>query len=475
MTRVRDFLAEAADDAADKIALVCGAERLTYRALAARAHDVASSLRRAGVVPGDRVLVVADHSVGSAAAIWGVLDAGAVLVPLHPTVKPDKLAWLQDHCGAAAIIREGRVEPVTPVARTEADAEAARELAAIIYTSGSTGRPKGVMLTQMNIVSAADSIAQYLDLVQDDVIQVLSPLSFDYGLYQLFLSARRRARVVLAPPFTLPAQVLKQAAAERVTFFPGVPTHFALLGRLQDVSRWDLTSVRAVTSTAAVLMPSHVATIRGIFPAAQIFSMYGLTECKRCSYLPPADLDRKPGSVGIPIPRTEFWIVDDEERRLALGGVGQLVIRGSHVMRGYWRDPVATAERLRPGPTGEPVLYTGDVCRLDEEGYLYFVGRTDDILKCRGEKVAPKEVELALHEIPGVIEAAVVGVDDELLGQAVTAFVVVENATLTERELVRECGKRLESFKVPARVLVLPSLPKNPHGKIDRPRLLALL
>jgi len=438
--------------------------------LAERAQQIASSLRAAGVVPGDRVLVVADHSVGSVAAVWGVLEAAAVLVPLHPTVKPDKLAWLQDHCGAAAIIREGRVEPVEGVKRPDADAEAARELAAIIYTSGSTGRPKGVMLTHANIVSAADSIAQYLELLEDDVIQVLSPLSFDYGLYQLFLAARRRARAVLAPPFTLPAQVLKQAAIERVTFFPAVPTHIALLERLQDVSAWDLSRVRAVTSTAATLVPSNIETIRRIFPAAQIFSMYGLTECKRCSYLPPADLERKPGSVGVPIPGTELWIVDEQSRRLGPDQVGQLVIRGPHVMRGYWRDPTATAERVRPGPAaGERVLYTGDLCRLDGEGYLYFVARTDDVLKSRGEKVAPKEVELALHAIPGVNEAAVVGVADELLGQAIVGFVVTDS--VSEANVIRECQQRLESHMIPTRIIVLPAIPKTAHGKVDKRQL----
>jgi amino acid adenylation domain-containing protein len=484
MSLVHELLGRAAHRAPDKTALVCGAERLSYRAVAARAHQVAWALWRRGVAPGDRVLVVADNSLETIGALWGVLYAGAVIVPIHPTTKPDKLAWLREHCAATALVGQGRLEvdgafDLAGACSAERSDEpppsrvAASDLAAILYTSGSSGRPKGVMLSHHNMVSAAASIAQYLELVESDVVQLLSPLSFDYGLYQLLLSARQCARLVLAPPFTLPAQVLKEAAAERVTFFPGVPTQFALLARLRNLSAWDLSSVRAVTSTAAALMPAHVETIRRIFPRARIFSMYGLTECKRCSYLPPADLARKPGSVGVAIPGTELWLVDEQGRRLGPGTTGQLVVRGPHVMLGYWAEPAATAERLRPGPDpGERVLYTGDLCRLDDEGYLYFVARMDDILKSRGEKVAPKEVELALHAIAGVQEAAVIGIDDELLGQAVTAFVVTDDgARLTEPDILRECRARLESYMVPTRVVLLPSLPKSANGKIDKRQL----
>jgi acyl-coenzyme A synthetase/AMP-(fatty) acid ligase len=198
--------------------------------------------------------------------------------------------------------------------------------------------------------------------------------------------------------------------------------------------------------------------------------MYGLTECKRCTYLPPADIDRKPTSVGLAIPNTELWIVDEADRRVGPGVVGQLVIRGATVMRGYWGRPEETRRRLRPGPLpGEVVLYTGDYGTLDDEGYLYFVGRMDDIIKSRGEKVAPKEVENALFDINGVKEAAVVGVPDELLGQAVKAFVVLEDGVkLDEREVIRECQRRLETFMVPKQVVFVPDLPKTTSGKIRK-------
>jgi acyl-CoA synthetase (AMP-forming)/AMP-acid ligase II len=243
---------------------------------------------------------------------------------------------------------------------------------------------------------------------------------------------------------------------------------------MDSLDRYDFSGVRYVSSTAAALPGKHIARVRDIFPHAQIFSMYGLTECKRCTYLPPQDLERKAGSVGIAIPNTELWVVDAHDRRLPPGQVGQLVIRGATVMRGYWEKPEATAERLRPGPLpGESVLYTGDYCRVDDEGYVYFIGRMDDIIKTRGEKVAPKEVENAIVDIAGVREAAVIGTPDSVLGEAVKAFVVLEPGTrLTAKDIQRECQMRLENFMVPKAVEIVADLPKTASGKVTKAGLL---
>ncbi len=344
------------------------------------------------------------------------------------------------------------------------------DLAAILYTSGSTGDPKGVMLTHRNMLTAATSISTYLGVREDEVILNVLPLAFDYGLYQMLMAVRLGARLVLERSFTYPAQVLKRVVEERVTGFPGVPTIFSILAELKQRQALDFSGIRYVTNTAAALPVKHITVLKEIFPEARIFSMYGLTECKRCTFLPPEDLDRKPTSVGIAIPNTELWIVDEHGEKVGPNTVGQLVIRGATVMKGYWEKPEATAKKLKPGPVpGEQVLYTGDYCKLDDEGYLYFVGRMDDVIKSRGEKVAPKEVENVLYNLQGIRDAAVIGVDDEVLGQAVKAFVVLEEgATFTDRDIVRHCQAHLEAFMVPKYVSFVPDLPKTDTGKIKK-------
>ncbi len=483
---------------------------MTYGELEARSNALANALAARGVRRGDRVIVFADNTVEAAVAFWGVLKANAVVSIVNPLTKADKLSYLLNDCRAAALITDAHLSAVWGEAarksqhlRTVIASGAVRnagteglpalcswdealsgpsraapparscidiDLAALVYTSGSTGDPKGVMLTHRNMLTAAASISEYLELREDDVVLGVLPLAFDYGLYQMILSFRQGARLVLERSFAFPAQVLTRMVEEGVTFFPGVPTMFAILAEMKNFASFDLSRIRAVTNTAAALPVKHITALQRIFPHARIFSMYGLTECKRCTYLPPQDLARKPDSVGIAIPNTELWIVDDQDRRVGPGVVGQLVIRGATVMRGYWEKPEETAKKLRAGPLpGEQVLYTGDFCRLDEEAYLYFVGRMDDIIKSRGEKVAPREVEAALYDVPGVKEAAVIGVADEILGQAVKAFVVLEQgASLSAGDLQRECQKRLENFMVPKYVEITPELPKTSSGKIRK-------
>ena len=466
---------------------------MSYRELDRRSDALARTLADAGVERGDRVMIYAENGVDAAVAFWATLKANAVVVLVHPQTKPQKLAYLLADCRPRALIANPQLPFADPAgasqhlarvlvtgteAWTAAQASGAPprrtaidvDLAAIIYTSGSTGEPKGVMLTHRNMVAAASSISEYLAIRSDEVILCALPLSFDYGLYQMIMAVGAGARLVLESSFAFPIEILRRIAAERVTGLPGVPTMFATLLAMDSLAGFDLSSIRYVTNTAAALPVKHVLALRDLFPAARIYSMYGLTECKRCTYLPPGDLVRKPDSVGIAIPNTELWIVDEQDRRLPPGQVGQLVIRGATVMRGYWEKPEATARKLRPGPLpGEQVLYTGDLCRLDDEGYLYFVARMDDVIKSRGEKVPPKAVESAILEIPGVREVAVVGVPDELLGQAIRAFVVVApGAALDATAIQRECRARLESFMVPTQIVFRDTLPRSGNGKIQK-------
>jgi amino acid adenylation domain-containing protein len=457
---------------------------------------------------GDRVIVYADNTAETVVSFWAVLKANAVVSVVNPLTKADKLRYLLNDCRARALISDLHLADVYEAAAKEAphltlsvlsgrpsaerlarlpgavlweDALAEDrprpprrsidvDLASIIYTSGSTGDPKGVMLTHRNMLAAGTSISTYLGMREDDVVMNALPLAFDYGLYQMIMSFRVGARLVLERSFTYPAQVLKGMVEEGVTGFPGVPTIFAILAEMKSLDKFDLSKIRYVTNTAAALPEKHIRYLRTMFPKAKIFSMYGLTECKRCTYLPPELVDVKPGSVGVAIPNTELWIVDEAGNKVGPNVVGQLVIRGATVMRGYWNRPEETAKKLRPGPVpGEVVLHTGDLCRLDEEGHLHFVSRMDDIIKSRGEKVPPKEVEDVLVGLPGVKECAVIGVPDPVLGQAIKAFLVLEEGTTVHpKEVQQWCAARLEGFMVPKHVELVRGLPTSPNGKVRK-------
>jgi amino acid adenylation domain-containing protein len=473
-------------------ALVAGAERVTYAQLDTAVEALARELAARGVERGDRVAVVAPNGVPAAVAIYAVLRAGAAFVPLNPTVKEDKLGYVLADCGAVAVVCDPRLEPLVQAAREHApqvrevvsalpDPAAppagpapapplSVDLAAIIYTSGSTGRPKGVTLTHANMHFAAGSIVEYLEMSGEDRVLCVVPLSFDYGLFQLLMSVRVGATLVLERGFTFPGKVVELLEAERITGLPGVPTIFQVLTGLNGLAERELPHLRYMSNTAAALSATTIEAIRATFPRARLYSMYGLTECKRVSYLPPEQLDLRPTSVGVPIPGTEAWVAREDGGEAAPGEVGELMVRGAHVMQGYWNAPEATAERLRPGRwPWERVLATGDLFRRDEEGFLYFVGRSDDIIKSRGEKVAPREVEEVLLSAPGVQMAAVVGVPDERLGEVVCAFVAPTDGNVIDpTALRRHCAQQLEDYMVPARIEVRDALPRTPNGKVDR-------
>ena len=284
------------------------------------------------------------------------------------------------------------------------------------------------------------------------------------------MAAKLGATLVLEKSFAFPQAILNRIREEKVTGFPLVPTMAALLLQMKDLRPGEYATLRYITNTAAALPPAHIARLQELFPTTTLFSMYGLTECKRCTYLPPAELTRRPGSVGIAIPGTEAYVVGDDGLPLPFGSTGELVIRGPHVMKGYWENPSATEKALRPGPLPhEMVLYTGDLFRTDEEGFLYFVGRKDDIIKTRGEKVSPKEVENVLYALSGVREAAVVGIPDPVLGLAIKAVVALDTfAALSAADVIRHCARHLEDFMVPKMVEFRDQLPKSENGKIAR-------
>jgi len=260
---------------------------------------------------------------------------------------------------------------------------------------------------------------------------------------------------------------------ERVTGFPIVPTMVAILLQMENLAKFELSSLRYITNTAAALPVAYIRKLQGLFPHVNLYSMYGLTECKRVSYMPPDTLNDKPDSVGIAMPNEEVFVVNSEGREVGPEEVGELVVRGSNVMQGYWNDPEETARTFSPGRyRGEALLYTGDLFRKDEEGFLYFVSRKDDMIKTKGERVSPKEIENTLCEIDGVVESTVIGVPDEIFGQAIKVFIVPKTENnLTEDQVIKYCMKNLEPFMVPKYVEFRDSLPKSPAGKIDKKKL----
>ncbi|CCE99759.1 class I adenylate-forming enzyme family protein [Sinorhizobium fredii] len=503
--RLEQFLISNAAAHGAKTALVTDRKQLSYEELNDLSSRLAAALAASGVNANDRVLVFMDNCWEAAVAIFAILKAGATFSPINASTKADKLAYIIADCEAAAILTQAKLMPIVAgaralsptkplfVASTAApggntpvgaasfeeclEAEPLRvlhggidfDLAMLIYTSGSTGRPKGVMMTHRNIDAASESITTYLRNTPDDVILNVLPLAFDYGLYQLLMAIRLGATLVLEKSFAFPQAIFERIRAEGVTGFPLVPTMAAMILQMRDLEPGFLPSLRYISNTAAALPPAHIARLRELFPSARLYSMYGLTECKRCTYLPPEELDRRPGSVGIAIPNTEAFVVDEDGKRAPPGVPGELVIRGPHVMQGYWRNEAATERMLRPGPNRwEKVLYTGDLFRTDDEGFLYFVGRKDDIIKTRGEKVAPKEVETVLHAHPGIAEAVVIGIPDPVLGHAIGALVVLSDPTLSEKDIIRHCARHLEDFMVPKIVEFRAELPKTDTGKVSR-------
>ena len=510
---LQEFLERNAKRLPDKTALICGDSRLTFSEIDSQANRLARKLTSNGVGYRDRVAILADNSVEACVSIWAILKANATFLVINPTTKKAKVEYILNNCRATALIthsskwktvsgaigdvpslktlviagkvrngiRESIPNAVTCIEWDEAlsgedDSPPPRQaididLAALIYTSGTTGNPKGVMLTHLNMISAATSITTYLENIEEDIILSVLPMSFDYGLYQILMAAQFGGTVVLEKSFTFPYQIIKLLKKEKATGFPIVPTISAILLRLKELEKEEFPSMRYLTNTAAALPVSHIRGLQKIFPGASVYSMYGLTECKRVSYLPPAELERRPTSVGKGMPNEEVYLVDEDDNLITEPGViGELVVRGANVMQGYWEMPEATAKMLRTGLfPWEKSLYTGDLFQMDEEGFLYFVSRKDDIIKSRGEKVSPKEVESALYALEGVVETAVIGVPDALLGEAVKGFVVIRDGSgITEKDILAHCSANLEDFMVPKEIEIRDSLPKTSSGKITK-------
>ncbi len=508
-----EILSNAAEQHPQKVALVAEGAPYTYEEIWNAVLRLSRVFKERGIGRGDRIAIYMDNTFPAVVSIFATALAGGVFLMINPQTKQDKLRFILDDSEALILLTDAHLAPhfipvaaenkrlktvivsgeLTRISASGCPLEAfdqvlaeaqplfefppiiPNDLAALIYTSGSTGVPKGVMMSHQNMVFATGSLCQYLRLTEDERIMLMLPMAFDYGLYQLFMSFNMGATLIVERSFIFPTLVYKRIQQFKATVFPGVPTIFATLIAAHKKSGLTFPSIRKVTNTAAALPLEYLKPLRKIFPNALIFKMYGLTECKRVSYLEPELLDKKPASVGKAIPGTEVFLRTPQGKPVAPGQAGILYVRGPHVMIGYWKRKEQTARMLVPGLLpGERILCTHDWFRMDEEGFLYFVGRSDDIIKTRGEKVSPVEIENVLYGIKDIKEAAVIGVPDDILGQAIQAFVVTEKE-LSEKEIKRVCAKHLENFMVPHRIVFLQKLPKSPNGKIDKKALKAMV
>ncbi|RJP92379.1 MAG: AMP-dependent synthetase [Desulfobacteraceae bacterium] len=514
-TLLHDYLRRSAALYPEKTAISLGEERLSYRELDDLSDRLSAALTLCGLKRQDRVVVFLDNCLESVISIYGILKANAVFVMINPAVKSKKLAYIIQDAGArmlithttkASIIQEtlqhvttlthiiwkGETPPIpgslcacsldwhstlTHAGQTDRRlngknnaASIDMDLAALIYTSGTTGEPKGVMATHYNMISAARSIILYLKNTPEDCILNVLPLSFGYGLYQVIAAVMFSGSVVLENSLLYIHNVLKRIPERGITGFPFVPTILAMMLKLQDLQKYDFTSLRYVTNAGAALPVPYIKKFRSMFPDIQFYSMYGLTECARASYLEPDKIDDLPASSGKAIPNCELFLVDEHGKMAKPGESGELVVRGANVMKGYWNAPALTARVFRNGHfSGDTLLYTGDFFKQDENGYLYFMGRKDDLIKCKGERLSAKEIEDVICEIQWVIESAVIGVPDDISGQAVKAFVVCDKSIrTTEKDIIKHCAMNLEPFAVPKYVEFIETLPKTDNGKINK-------
>jgi acyl-CoA ligase (AMP-forming) (exosortase A-associated) len=515
---VSDFIQASAVRAPDAEALVYGERRLNYAELAHEVETWSQALLAHDIGAGERVAVYLEKRVETVAALFGAADAGAVFVPVNPLLKAEQVAYILSDCNVRILVTSAErlaalapalagchslhtvivtgqaadgalpsgvrlvpaagLPPATPPRPRHRRIDA--DVAAILYTSGSTGQPKGVVLSHRNLVTGARSVAAYLHNREDDRILSVLPLSFDYGLSQLTTAFLCGACVVLIN-YLLPRDIVRAVARERITGLAAVPPLWIQLSQLEWAQAGTL---RYLTNSGGAMPRTALAALRRLLPQAEIYLMYGLTEAFRSTYLPPSELERRPDSIGRAIPNAEVMVVRPDGSPCDPDEPGELVHRGALVALGYWNDPARTAERFRPAPGREGGLplpeiavWSGDTVRMDAEGFLYYVGRSDDMIKVSGYRISPTEVEEVIYGAGGVLEAAAVGLSHPTLGQAIAvAAVPLPDADVSAESLMAACRRALPGYMVPATIDIRhDSLPRNPNGKIDRKLLQAEL
>ncbi|HZF26866.1 MAG TPA: acyl-CoA ligase (AMP-forming), exosortase A system-associated [Steroidobacteraceae bacterium] len=512
---IHDVVSRAAANEPAAVALRLGTGQLSYGKLDAWITGFANALIALGVSRGARVAVYLPKRFETVAALFGASRAGCVFVPVNPLLKPPQVGHILRDCNAQVLVSSAvrikdlhaeleRCPELRHVVLDGGDESVAvsgsvrlwpwpraeqvigryhrvidADMAALLYTSGSTGRPKGVVIAHRNLMVGAQSVAQYLENSKEDRLLAALPLSFDYGLSQLTTAFTVGASVTLLD-FLFAKDVLAAAARDRCTGLAGVPPLWAQLAS-QSWPQEVVKSLRYITNSGGTMPGATLAKLRLALPSTQVFLMYGLTEAFRSSYLPPPELDRRPDSIGKAIPNAELLVVRPDGTTCQPNEPGELVHRGSLVSLGYWNDPVKTAERFRPAPgqvqglvLTEIAVWSGDTVRMDEEGFLYFIGRTDEMIKTSAYRVSPTEVEEVLYASGRVSDAVVLGVPHPELGQAIVAVLAAAPGFEPDtKSLLELCKEQLPAYMVPLHVEWRTDLPRNPNGKFDRSGLAA--
>jgi len=482
----------------DKTAVIDGRLSWSYGALATLVAATSARLQAAGLRAGDRAVIFLDKHVEAVVALYAVWAAGGIAVPAYEGLRSRQVRHIVEDSGARLLISTarklaslesgsaGEAAPFVLDRRTlrgwrVPEGGAPRRLAggtepaAILYTSGSTGAPKGILVSHANLCAGARIVARYLGLRRDERVLSVLPFGFDYGLNQLLTTVRTGATLHLQRSH-FPPDICRTLADQRITLLAAVPPLWAqLMDRFSPFSRTAFPHLRTLTNSGGVFPAALVRRYRAQLPQARLFLMYGLSEAFRSTFLPPELVDSRTGSIGRAIPETEVLVVargaDGSVRLCADDEPGELVHSGPTVALGYWRQPEATAQRFRPHPfapeSGAVAVYSGDIVRRDRDGFLYFIGRSDQQIKSQGYRVSPEDVEQILHDSGMVSAALVCGRPDETAGTVLVAH-VVPNERFSEQALLAFCHREMPTYMVPRAVRVHQSLPCTPSGKLDR-------
>ena len=519
--RLYDLLRRGAAISPDKTAITHGKRSITFHDLLTAADKLGRSLQSNDLPPDSRVAVLCENSVEYVIFFFAALRAGFVVVPLDTSLKPDKLQYILDDCqakilliqakyarflpemisadsgverivcdkvlnldtvatpidGLAKILNEATsvefdeliadIDTIAPLKNLRHDniPDCPRELTAIFYTSGSTGTPKGVMLSHRNLLSNTVATVEYLKLTQDDAIMCILPLYYIYGNSLLLTHLLIGARVVIDNRFAFPQVILQTMAEEKVTGFSGVPSNFMILLNLATFDSKQLPDLRYLTQAGGAMAPEVIRKLMAAFPNKEIFIMYGQTEASpRVTWLPPDRLKEKVGSIGIPVPGVDVRVAGESAMEMPVGDIGEIVVSGDCVMLGYWNQPDEQTQVLRNGR-----LFTGDLARRDEDGYIYVVSRKKEIIKAGGNRVSAKEIEERILENDKVLEVAVFGVEDEVLGEAIKAVMVLkESQSASIKEIQEHVALKLARHKIPKYIDFVESLPKYQSGKVNK-------